>query len=86
MVDRIASYGRQFCHEVCFWNLTDNPTAPAFVRYWSNSGHWSALAPRGLGRDLMKAVAVFFAASLTNSRDHNFSLLRDTSCSGFDQG
>jgi hypothetical protein len=21
-----------------FWHLADNPAAPAFVRYWSNSG------------------------------------------------
>jgi len=30
------------------WHKADNPTAPAFVRYWSNSGHWSALALNGL--------------------------------------
>jgi hypothetical protein len=22
-----------------YWHLADIPTAPAFVRYWSNSGH-----------------------------------------------
>jgi len=27
-----------------YWHLADNPAAPAFVRYWSNSGHWSAFA------------------------------------------
>jgi hypothetical protein len=29
---------------VCFWHLADNPTAPAFVRYWSNSGQIRASA------------------------------------------
>ena len=29
---------------VCFWPLADNPTAPAFVRYWSNSGHRADLS------------------------------------------
>jgi hypothetical protein len=32
---------------VRYWHLTDNPTAPTFVRYWSNCGHWSALALNG---------------------------------------
>ena len=26
------------------WHLTDNQTVPAFVRYWSNSGHRSRIA------------------------------------------
>jgi hypothetical protein len=40
---------RQFnsSRDVRYWHLADNPTAPAFVRYWSNSGHWSALALNG---------------------------------------
>jgi len=25
--------------EVRYWHLTDIQTAPAFVRYWNNSGH-----------------------------------------------
>jgi hypothetical protein len=29
------------------WDLADNPAAPAFVRYWSNSEHYSALALNG---------------------------------------
>jgi hypothetical protein len=29
------------------WHLADNPVAPAFVRYWSNSGHWPELALNG---------------------------------------
>jgi len=28
---------------VGFWHLADNPAAPAFVGYWSNSGHRSRL-------------------------------------------
>jgi hypothetical protein len=29
-----------FCGaNVWLWHKADNPTAPAFVRYWSNSGH-----------------------------------------------
>jgi hypothetical protein len=27
-----------------YWHLADNPTALAFVRYWSNSGQVRALA------------------------------------------
>jgi hypothetical protein len=27
-----------------YWHLTDNQTAPAFVRYWSNSGQVRASA------------------------------------------
>jgi hypothetical protein len=34
--------------DVAYWHKADNPTAPAFVRYWSNSGHWSILAGDGL--------------------------------------
>jgi hypothetical protein len=30
-----------------YWHLADNPAAPAFVRYWSNSGQKSALARNG---------------------------------------
>jgi hypothetical protein len=25
--------------DVRYWHLADNPTAPAFVRYWGNRGH-----------------------------------------------
>ena len=25
---------------VRYWHLADNSSAPVFVRYWSNSGHW----------------------------------------------
>jgi hypothetical protein len=32
---------------VRYWHLADNPTAPAFVRYWSNSGHWPASVLNG---------------------------------------
>ena len=39
-----------FCGaNVWLWHKADNPTAPAFVRYWSNSGHWSARALNGSG-------------------------------------
>jgi hypothetical protein len=31
-------------YDVSYWHLADNPATPAFVRYWSKSGHWSALA------------------------------------------
>ena len=29
---------------VRYWHLADNPTAPAFVRYWSNSGQRAELS------------------------------------------
>jgi hypothetical protein len=34
---------------VCLWHLTDNPAAPAFVRYWGNSGQPSIGALQLLG-------------------------------------
>ena len=34
-----------------FWHKADNPTAPKYVRYWSNSGHWSATGAECLGRE-----------------------------------
>jgi hypothetical protein len=34
--------------DVAFWHLADNPTAPAFVRYWRNSGQQPILASEGL--------------------------------------
>jgi hypothetical protein len=41
---------RKWCNDngaqhVRYWHLTDISAAPAFVGYWSNSGHWPALAP-----------------------------------------
>lgn len=33
----------KFAH-VPLWPLSDNPTGPVFVRYWSNSGHRRILA------------------------------------------
>jgi hypothetical protein len=32
---------------VAYWHLADVPTAPAFVRFWSNGGQWLALALDG---------------------------------------
>ena len=32
-----------------FWHLADMPTAPANVRYWSNSGQRSIVAPLLMG-------------------------------------
>jgi hypothetical protein len=34
--------------DVAYWHKADNPTAPAFVRYWSNSGQRSILTGDGL--------------------------------------
>jgi len=36
---------------VCFWHIADIPTAPEFVRFWSNSGQKAAL-----GLDLSAAI------------------------------
>ena len=33
-----AQFGLLGRLNVCFWHKADNPIAPAFVRYWSNSG------------------------------------------------
>jgi len=38
--------------DVCFWHLADNPTAPALVRYWSNSRH-SQEPPQRKSRTVM---------------------------------
>ena len=35
---------------VRYWHKADNPTAPAFVRYWSNSGQRMTLDRDGLLR------------------------------------
>jgi hypothetical protein len=43
-----ASFISNQARDVCFWHLADNPTAAAFVRYWSNSGQQSILASDGL--------------------------------------
>jgi hypothetical protein len=40
----ILHHGR----DVCCWHLANNPTAPAFVRYWGHSGQWRTLARDGL--------------------------------------
>ena len=45
--EAVFLFRAMLCANVRFWHLTDNPTAPTFVRYWSNSGHWSALALNG---------------------------------------
>ena len=34
--------------DVRYWHLADNPTAPALIRYWSNSGLRMILAQDGL--------------------------------------
>jgi hypothetical protein len=33
--------------DVASWHFADYSAALAFVRYWSNSGHWSVLALNG---------------------------------------
>jgi hypothetical protein len=40
--------GAPFAAVIRYWHLADNPTAPAFVRYWSNSGQRWILARDGL--------------------------------------
>ena len=40
-------FGEKELLNVRYWHLADNPTPLEFVRYWSNSGHWSALALNG---------------------------------------
>src|SRR5450631_3357291 len=32
------SFSRRYLANVRFWHLADKPTAPEFVRYWTNSG------------------------------------------------
>jgi hypothetical protein len=36
---------------VWYWHLADNPTSPAFVRYWSNSGQVTSVGLDRLGRE-----------------------------------
>ena len=51
--------------DVRYWHLADNPTAPAFVRYWSNSGHrevysnpWEGTARRQKLRNFPEVTTV----------------------------
>jgi hypothetical protein len=53
---------------VRFWHLADDPTAPAFVRFWSNSGQRWILARDGLSANDPKRTSatltrrIFFEA------------------------
>jgi len=38
---------RSATNYVCLWRLADNPATPPFVRFWGNSGQWSAVALNG---------------------------------------
>src|ERR1035437_2774692 len=40
----VASFIPSQAYNVGFWHLADKPAAPAFVRYWSNSGQQWILA------------------------------------------
>jgi len=33
--------------DVAYWHLTDKPTAPSFVAYWTNNGQKSAQGLNG---------------------------------------
>jgi len=59
------------CAHVAFWHLADNPTAPANVRYWGNSGHWSA-------RTLNGSVAIDPIRTLGDGASPSFSTLNAT--------
>jgi hypothetical protein len=49
--------------------LADIPALPAFVRYWSNSGHWLRLARDGLvATDPTATLASFDREPLLHSR------------------
>jgi hypothetical protein len=40
---------------VRYWHKADNRTAPTFVRYWSNSGHWLAQKTLALTQQSVEA-------------------------------
>jgi hypothetical protein len=60
---------------VCFWHIADNPTAPALVRFWDQSGQRWILA-----RDGVSATdpTVTLAVHCGNGFDADFSLYRST--------
>jgi hypothetical protein len=55
---------------VRFWHLADNPTAPAFVRYWSNSGQRARSASEA---GCVPFLTITLHISITDMR--NFALL-----------
>jgi hypothetical protein len=57
------------------WHLTDNPAAPAFVRYWTKSGQRSALK-----RDSSVAIdpTATLAVHCGNGFDADFSPYQST--------
>jgi hypothetical protein len=57
------------------WHLADNPTAPVFVRYWSNNGQRVVLALNGsVANDTTATLAVHCG----NGFDAGFSPYRNT--------
>jgi hypothetical protein len=60
---------------VCYWHLADNPAAPAFVRYWSNSRQRWILARDGLSANDPTAT---LAVQCGNGFDPGFSRYQST--------
>ena len=58
----------------------DNPTAPAFVRYWSNRGHRGDLSPYPLLTEAdisLAAIPIPAAAQLRRAARRNAGFRRD---------
>jgi hypothetical protein len=46
--------------DVAYWHKADMPAHPPDVRYWSNSGHWAAVARNALvANDAKQTLNVF---------------------------
>jgi hypothetical protein len=63
-----------------FWHRADMPTAPAFVRYWSNSGYWPELALNALVANDPTAT---LAVDCGNCFDASFSHYQSTRLSRY---
>jgi hypothetical protein len=76
-----ASFISNQTSNVAYWHLTEISVAPAFVRFWSNSGDWPGLALNGsVANDPKRTLAVHCG----NGFDAGFSPYRSTHLSRYD--
>jgi hypothetical protein len=57
-----ASFISNQACDVAYWHLVDKPTAPAFVRYWTNNGQRATLGLDGsVANDPKQTCAILLA-------------------------
>ena len=79
----LPSAKRHFAN-VRFWHKADNPTTSAFVRYWSNSEHWSGrvMGKMGVG-SVAELVRMTEKLSWQSGEIMNSLALKANSTNGF---